>query len=101
MLVFLQDACDEDVTLGVVDRIVRVNKPAHTVHALRAVRADASVGASRVGIDLMLGAREAAATRLGGCSVPGAPGDAGSVLGGDSILGEKRPAYARGVGLTI
>jgi phage tail-like protein len=98
VLVFLQEPCDEEVTLGVVDRIVRLNKPAHTVHALRAIRPDASVGRSRVGIDLMLGARQAASTRLGGCTTPDAPG---SVLGGDSILGEKRPAYARGVGLTI
>ena len=101
VLVFLEDRCDEAVTLAVVDRIVRVNKPAHTVHALRAIRADAAVGRSRVGIDLMLGAREAPATRLGGCIGEGVPGDAGSVLGGDSILGERRPAYARPMGLTI
>jgi phage tail-like protein len=101
VLVFLDDPCDEAVTLAVVDRIVRVNKPAHTVHALRAMQADASVGGSRVGIDLMLGARQAPRTTLGGCVAADASGLAGSVLGGDSILGEKRPAYARPAGLSL
>jgi phage tail-like protein len=101
VLVFLEDRCDEAVTLAVVDRIVRVNKPAHTVHALRAIQADASVGRSRVGVDLMLGAREAPATTLGGCLTEDAPGVPGSVLGGDSILGQKRPAYARPLGLSL
>jgi phage tail-like protein len=101
VLVFLEDSCDEAVTLAVVDRIVQVNKPAHTVHALRTVHAGASVGVSRVGVDLMLGAREAAKTRLGGCVGPDAPGEIGSVLGADSILGEKRPQYARPIGLSI
>jgi phage tail-like protein len=101
VLVFLEDVCDEAVTLAVVDRIIRVNKPAHTVHALRVIRADARVGASRVGVDLMLGAREAAQTRLGGCAGPDAPGAAGALLGKDSILGEKRPEYARPIGLSI
>ena len=40
-----------------VDRIVDVNKPAHTVHTLRIVRPNAWVGMSRVGLDAMLGAR--------------------------------------------
>ena len=65
------------------------------------MRADARVGVTRVGVDLMLGAREAGATRLGGCSVPGAPGETGSVLGADAVLGEKRPGYARPAGLQL
>jgi phage tail-like protein len=104
VLVPIDDVCDEETTLAVVDRIVTVNKPAHTVHALRALRADAYVGASRVGIDAAVGAREAARTRLSGCVVPGAAGatgSGGSVLGGDSILGNLRPAYARPVGLSL
>lgn len=104
VLVFLEDDCDEAVTLGVVDRIVTVNKPAHTVHALRAIKADARVGATRVGIDLMLGAREAAHMQLGGCTGPEGsvvPGDTGSVLGTDAVLGEGRPAYMRPAGITL
>ncbi len=101
VLVVLDDVCDEEMTLAVIDRIVTVNKPAHTVHTVRAMGADAYVGASRVGIDATIGAREAARTRLGGCVTPGAAGEPGSVLGGDSILGNLRPAYARPVGLSI
>ncbi|HSB37015.1 MAG TPA: phage tail protein [Thermoanaerobaculia bacterium] len=100
VLVFLDDACDEAVTLGVVDRIVTVNKPAHTVHALRPIRADARVGAARVGIDLMLGAREAARTLLGGCADPSGL-ESGSILGADAVLGERRPQYPRPIGLTL
>jgi phage tail-like protein len=100
VLVFIDDPCDEAVTLGVVDRIIRVNKPAHTVHTLRVIKADASVGRSQIGIDLMLGAREAAATTLGGCG-DGDQRDRASVLGGDAILGQKRPAYARPLGLSL
>jgi len=100
VLVFLDDACDEEVTLGVVDRIVTVNKPAHTVHALRPIRADARVGAARLGIDVMLGTREAARTVLGGCADPTGL-ESGSVLGGDAVLGESRPQYPRPIGLSI
>jgi phage tail-like protein len=100
VLLFLDDPCDEDVMVAVVDRIVRVNKPAHTVHALRVMQADARVGSARVGIDAMLGARQSARTQLGGCG-DGRGTDTGSILGGDSILGSKRPAYARPVGLSI
>ena len=49
----------------------------------------------------MLGAREAPKTQLGGCAGPDAPGATGSVLGADSILGAKRPQYARPIGLFI
>jgi phage tail-like protein len=101
MLVFLEDECDEEVTLAVIDRIVRVNKPAHTVHTLHAIRADARVGAARVGVDVMLGARQAGRTRLGGCTMPDRRGDPGSVIGSDAILGEKRPSYARPIGVSI
>lgn len=101
VLVFLEDACDEETTLAVVARIIETNKPAHTVYTLRPIRADARVGVAQVGVDLMLGAREAGATRLGGCSVPGMPGETGSVLGADTVLGEKRPGYARATGLQL
>ena len=38
VLVFLQDDCEEETLTAVVNRIVEVNKPAHTVHTLRIVR---------------------------------------------------------------
>jgi phage tail-like protein len=101
VLVFLDDECDEETMLAVVDRIIRVNKPAHTVHTLRAVRVDAHVGMSRVGIDLMIGARRSASAQIGGCTEPGRRGDRGSLLGGDAVLGSKRPAYARQAGLSL
>ncbi|MEO8681571.1 MAG: hypothetical protein ABI665_21170, partial [Vicinamibacterales bacterium] len=101
MVVFIEDACDEEVTLAVVERIVGANKPAHTVHTLRLVRADARVGTTRVGIDAMLGAREAPSTQIGGCPAPDGPGRPGSVLGTDAILGEQRPVYARRGALTL
>jgi phage tail-like protein len=101
VLVFLEDDCDEETTLAVVARIVEANKPAHTVYTLRPIRADARVGVTQVGVDLMLGTREAGATRLGGCSVSGAPGETGSILGADAVLGEKRPGYARPAGLQL
>jgi phage tail-like protein len=98
VLVLLADDCDAATTLAVVMRIIETTKPAHTVYSVRPIRADARVGVTRVGVDLMLGAREAAATRLGGCGVPG---ETGSVLGTDAVLGEKRPGYARPAGLQL
>jgi phage tail-like protein len=63
--VYVDDRCDDEVTLRAVDRIVEVNKPAHTVHRSQAIFPDARVGVqSRVGLDLVLGA--ATAQRRGG-----------------------------------
>jgi len=95
VLVYVDDECNEQVLLSVVDRIVVTNKPAHTVHVLVPVYADARVGVARVGLDLMLGARKPGELRLGGCPVPGAPSRQPSRLGGDAILGAVRPQYAR------
>jgi len=95
VLVFVEDECDEAVLLAVVDRIVELNKPAHTVHALRPIRPGAEVGFARIGLDLMLGARRAPKAELGGCPLPGAPVRPTALLGVDSILGQKRPQYAR------
>jgi phage tail-like protein len=81
----LPDPCDRDVVVGVVDRIVTVNKPAHTAHELAILGADARVGEqSTVGVDLIPGARPVAGTRLD------AGGDA-PVLGRDTVLGPRRP----------
>jgi phage tail-like protein len=85
--VYIDRQCDEEVTLRAVDRIVEVNKPAHTVHRLEAIFPDARVGLqSRVGLDLVLGA---------------APEPTG-VLGVDAILRTGRPEYVRRFdGLTL
>jgi phage tail-like protein len=93
VLVYLADRCDEELLLPVVDRIVAVNKPAHTVHTVYPVYAETRVGIqSTVGLDLIVGSREAPGTQLGGCPAP-APGT--GVLGIDSVLGERRPHYLR------
>ncbi len=53
--VYIDDACDDAVTLAVVNRIVEVSKPAHTSHSLEVVYPDARLGIqSRVGLDLVL-----------------------------------------------
>jgi phage tail-like protein len=101
VVVYVDEACDEQVLLSVVDRIVTVNKPAHTVHTLRAVYTDARVGEARVGLDVMLGAREQGRLRLGGCAEPGAPSASPSRLGADAILGALRPQYARPAALEL
>ena len=79
------DACDRERLGAVVDRIVTVNKPAHTVHRLDVVGADARLGVqSTVGVDLVPGAPDALGVRLD--PAPGAP-----VLGQGTVLGGKRP----------
>ncbi|MDR3698746.1 MAG: phage tail protein [Candidatus Sulfopaludibacter sp.] len=92
IFVYIDNACDTAVTLAAIDRIVEVNKPAHTVHRIEPVYATARVGIqSRVGLDLVVGAETAPATRLGGSDGLGAAG----VLGIDSVLGTRRPEYVR------
>jgi phage tail-like protein len=82
---YVDTACDAAVTMRAVDRIVEVNKPAHTSHRVEAVFADARVGVqSRVGLDLVLGASTPSTTQVGG-----------GVLGRDSVLGGRRPEYVR------
>ena len=95
--VYVDNACDTGVTLRAVDRIVEVNKPAHTTHQLQAIFPDARVGVqSRVGLNLVLGAATGLSTRVGDGSqaAVGNPGSAG-VLGVDSVLGARRPEYVR------
>jgi phage tail-like protein len=95
VFVYSTDECDDNVLLAVVVRIVATSRPAHAAYSLRLVRPDARVGAARVGLDVLLGAREAPGTRLGGCPEPGAPAKGRGVLGVDSVLGDTRPGYAR------
>lgn len=92
ILVYILNSCDTDLILGVVNRIVEVNKPAHTVHRLEAVYAASRVGIqSRVGLDLVLGGAEEPRTRVGGSDGATNTG----VLGVDSVLGSRRPDYIR------
>jgi phage tail-like protein len=93
VLVYLADRCDEELVLPVVDRIVSVNKPAHTVHTIYPVYAETRVGIqSTVGLDFVIGGQEAPRTQLGGCP---APATGTGLLGVDSVLGERRPQYLR------
>ena len=96
VLVYLEDACDAEPMLTVVNRIVEVNKPAHTAHTLCPIYPDARVAIqSTLGLDLVVGGRQAAGTRLGGRAVlPGMETPA-AILGVDSVLGERRPSYVR------
>jgi phage tail-like protein len=99
--VYVDDACDAEVTLRAVDRIVEVNKPAHTVHRSEAIFPEARVGVqSRVGLDLVLGAATAGKMQVGdgGSEGPGSGtkiGGPGGVVGVDAVLGARRPQYVR------
>jgi hypothetical protein len=89
VLVYLEDACDAETLLPVVDRIVTVNKPAHTIHSLVAVYPDARVGVqSMIGMDLVVG---------GGVAVRSGSGGG---LGRDTVLRDGRPPYGP-PGLTL
>lgn len=78
VLVYLDDPCAAETVLPVVDRIVTVNKPAHTHHTICPIYPQARVGVqSRVGLDLVVGGAETPGTRLGA---------RGSSLGGDVVL---------------
>jgi hypothetical protein len=96
VLVHLQDPCDREAVLAVVERIVAANKPAHTAHTVCPVYPGARVGVqSTVGLDFVLDGRTAPHTQLGGRTGPGAPAEGAGILGVDSVLGERRPQYVR------
>jgi phage tail-like protein len=98
VLLYLSDPCDADVVVPVVDRIVAVNRPAHTVYTIAPLYPEARVGLqATVGLDLVLGGREAPRAQLGGRPRHGAPAQGAGVLGRDAVLGERRPQYARPV----
>lgn len=89
--------CDVTVTRSVVERIVEVNKPAHTVHAVELALPDARVGLqARVGVDLVLGGPTPAAMRT--VPEPGSPVD-GATLGVDSVLGDRGTGASGGRGI--
>lgn len=81
--VYLDDPCDEPIVVPVVNRIVEVNKPAHTIHEICLVYPGAEVGISTsVGIGLVLGG--AAAPPV--IQLANGPASTASVLGEDTIL---------------
>ena len=86
-MISVDDACEEEVVLPAVDRIVETNKPAHTVHTLRPIRPGALVGQTALGIDFVVGAAEPPRMRLESGPTP----PAGAVLGRDVVLGTQRP----------
>jgi len=91
----LPDPCDAEVMQAVVERIVEVNKPAHTAHTVEIVQADARVGLQdRVGIDLVIGAPAAGGLRLVGD--PTTDPERGGVLGKDSVLGDRGSGFLGG-----
>ena len=102
VLVYPRNRCDVETLLPVVDRIVATNKPAHTVYTLSAIYPEARVGLqSTVGLDLVIGGGTAPRTQLGGKPEPGRREPDGGVLGVDTVLGARRPQYARPVSPTL
>lgn len=98
VLVYPTDPCKAQVLLAVVDRIVAVNKPAHTLHTLIAVYPDARVGVqSTVGLDYVVGEGAADSTRLAGEKQPAPAMASAGVLGIDTVLGNRRSQFARPV----
>jgi phage tail-like protein len=92
VLVYPSDTCDAETLLPVVDRIITVNKPAHTIHTLQAVYPDARVGAqSTIGLDLVVGGGTPPHTQLGGAPQAGHPTTGAGVLGVNTVLGNTRP----------
>lgn len=86
------DPCDAELMGAVVERIVAVNKPVHTEHSVEIAQADARLGLQdRVGIDLVIGVESAPEFQLAGGPTPG-----GSVLGQDSVLGDRGSGYLGG-----
>ncbi len=94
VLVYPNDTCAAETLLAVVDRIITVNKPAHTIHTLQAIYPDARVGEqSTIGVDLVVGGATAPHTQLGGAPQTGHPTTGAGVLGVNTVLGNKRPEY--------
>ena len=90
--VYATDPCDQAAMAAVVDRIVSVNRPAHTVYTVNWIGANTTVGLdSRVGIDFVLGIREVPKFQL----------TDDSVLGSNTLTGLDQPNYVRPLGLQI
>jgi phage tail-like protein len=102
VLVYVLDDCDTETLLPVVERIVEVNKPAHTGHELCPVYPDMRVGVqSTVGMDTVVGGRGASGTRITGCGDSQTPNTPRHILGVDAVLGNRRPSYVRPHGIQL
>lgn len=89
--------CDAELMGAVVERIVAVNKPAHTEHSVEIAQAEARLGLQdRVGIDLVIGVESAPEFQLAG-----GPASKSSVLGQDSVLGDRGSGYLGGTFVTL
>jgi phage tail-like protein len=97
VVISVDDACEEEVVMPAVDRIVETNKPAHTVHTLRPIRPGALVGQTALGIDFVVGAAEPPRMRLESGPTP----PAGAVLGRDVVLGTRRPQFLSPLGQVL
>jgi phage tail-like protein len=96
VLVYADDECTGQQLLPVVNQIITVNKPAHTVHTLKAIYPDSRVGSqSTIGVDFVAGGGTPRRTRLGGKSPSGLPAKGAGILGVDSVLGNQRPEYTQ------
>jgi hypothetical protein len=94
VLVYPGDECLTQTLLPVVDRIITINKPAHTIHTLRAVYPDARVGTQdTIGVDLVVGGATMPHAQLGGAGESGHPNAGAAVLGVNAVLGNQRPQY--------
>jgi phage tail-like protein len=91
VLVYVDDRCDAATIGAVVNRILEVNRPAHTEHSLCLVFPAAQLGLqSQVGLDFVLGGRESPRLQIGEEPRPPA-----GVLGRDTMPGNLRHQYVR------
>ena len=87
--------CDAQLMKAVIERIVEINKPAHTVHTVEMVQADAQLGIQdRLDIDFIVGAPASASLQLAGD--PDIAPERGGVLGKDSILSDRGTGFLGG-----
>ena len=92
------DPCTRETLAAVVDRIVAVNRPAHTAYTIVWITPDVRLGIqSQVGIDFVLGGRETPTLEL----ADDENDSAGRVLGQDAVLGSRRHGYVTPLGVQI
>jgi phage tail-like protein len=98
VLIYQCEWCDSQTMLPVVERIISMNKPAHTAHTLLPVYPDARVGEqSTVGIDYVIGGGIAPSMRIDELPKPKGPKTPKGALGINTVLTDVRPGYARPV----
>lgn len=84
---YVSDDCDASVAGPVIERIIEVNKPAHTRHQLQLVYPDARLGLhSTIGLDFVLGYGPAPGITLRNDSRPPLPRTGRAVLGVATLI---------------